>query len=193
MAVARRCPEAGLLHHSDRGVQYACDDYQHLLKSHGMEVSMSGRGDCWDNAAMESFFSSLKVERVARKIYRTRDQAGADVFDYIERFYKPRRRHSTIGYLSPSVHAAQAGAQAFALAYIHERVAQADVQLNQLRAPLLATQKNLTKAISAYNANINNWIATWNDNPRPFVWHKTADEIFDSLSGYLQRISEAAH
>ena len=63
--------------------------------------SMSKRGDCWDNAAMESFFSSLKTERVARTVYRTRDEAKADVFDYIERFYNPKRRHSTIGYISP--------------------------------------------------------------------------------------------
>ena len=67
----------------------------------GVTCSLSRSGDVWDNAAMESFFSSLKVERVARKIYRTRDQARADVFDYIERFYNPRRRHSTIGYISP--------------------------------------------------------------------------------------------
>ena len=68
---------------------------------HGVMCSLSRSGNVWDNAAMESFFSSLKVERVARKVYRTRDQARADVFDYIERFYNPRRRHSTIGYLSP--------------------------------------------------------------------------------------------
>lgn len=66
-----------------------------------MTCSMSRSGNCWDNAAMESFFSSLKTERTANKMYRTRDQAKADVFDYIERFYNPRRRHSTLGYLSP--------------------------------------------------------------------------------------------
>ena len=71
------------------------------LADHGVICSMSRSGNVWDNAAMESFFSSLKTERIARKVYRTRDQARADVFDYIERFYNPRRRHSTIGYLSP--------------------------------------------------------------------------------------------
>jgi putative transposase len=75
--------------------------FQRLMAEHGVTCSLSRSGNVWDNAAMESFFSSLKVERVARKTYRTRDQAKADVFDYIERFYNPRRRHSTIGYLSP--------------------------------------------------------------------------------------------
>ena len=72
-----------------------------LLADHGISYSMSRSGNVWDNAAMESFFSSLKTERTARKVYRTRDQARADVFYYIERFYNPRRRHSTIGCLSP--------------------------------------------------------------------------------------------
>ena len=71
------------------------------MADYGIVCSMSRAGNVWDNAAMESFFSSLKTERTARKKYRTRDQAKADVFDYIERFYNPRRRHSTIGYLSP--------------------------------------------------------------------------------------------
>ena len=81
--------------------QYTSEQFQLLLKSNGVTCSMSRSGNCWDNAAMESFFSSLKTERVARKTYRTRDQARADVFDYIERFYNPTRRHSTLGYLSP--------------------------------------------------------------------------------------------
>ena len=72
-----------------------------LLADHGVTCSMSRSGNVWDNAAMESFFSSLKTERTARKVYRTRDQARADVFDYVERLYNPRRCHSTIGYLSP--------------------------------------------------------------------------------------------
>ena len=72
-----------------------------LMTDHGSTRSMSRSGNVRDNAAMESFFSSLKTERVARKVYRSRDQAKADVFDYIERFYNPRRRHSTLGYLSP--------------------------------------------------------------------------------------------
>ena len=71
------------------------------MAGHGVTCSLSRSGNVWDNAVMESFFSSLKVERVAAKIYRTRDEARADLFDYIERFYNPRRRHSTIGYLSP--------------------------------------------------------------------------------------------
>ena len=71
------------------------------MSDHGVVCSMSRSGNVWDNAAMESFFSSLKTERTGRKMYRTRDQARADVFDYIERFYNPKRRHSTIGYLSP--------------------------------------------------------------------------------------------
>jgi len=101
MAVTHRCPAAGLLHHSDRGVQYACDDYQHLLRSHGMALSMSGRGDCWDNAVMESFWSSLKNELVSHERYATREQARRSIFEYIEVFYNRKRLHSSIGYQSP--------------------------------------------------------------------------------------------
>jgi putative transposase len=75
--------------------------FQRLLSEHGVTCSMSRSGDCWDNAAMESFLSTLKIERINRTNYQTREQAKADVFDYIERFYNPRRRHSTLGYLSP--------------------------------------------------------------------------------------------
>jgi putative transposase len=101
MAIWRRGKADALLHHSDRGSQYSSDRFQRLLADHGVVCSMSRAGNVWDNAAMESFFSSLKTERTARKTYRTRDAAKADVFDYIERFYNPRRRHSTLGYLSP--------------------------------------------------------------------------------------------
>src|ERR1700674_2407082 len=101
MAVWRRGKPDALLHHSDRGSQYTSEPFQKLLADHGIACSMSRCGNCWDNAAMESFFSSLKTERTARKTYRTRDEARADVFDYIERFYNPKRRHSTIGYVSP--------------------------------------------------------------------------------------------
>lgn len=101
MAIWRRGKPKQLLHHSDRGSQYASEQFQRLMADHGVTCSMSRSGNCWDNAAMESFFSSLKTERVARKTYRTRDQAKSDVFDYIERFYNPKRRHSTIGYISP--------------------------------------------------------------------------------------------
>ena len=101
MALWRRGKPDELLHHSDQGSQYTSEDFQRLLRDHGIVCSMSRRGDCWDNAAMESFFSSLKTERTSRKYYATRDEARADVFDYVERFYNPRRRHSTLGYLSP--------------------------------------------------------------------------------------------
>jgi putative transposase len=101
MALWRRGRPDELLHHSDQGSQYTSEDFQRLLAEHGIVCSMSRRGDCWDNAAMESFFSTLKTERTSRKRYATRDEARADVFDYMERFYNPRRRHSTLGYLSP--------------------------------------------------------------------------------------------
>lgn len=100
-ALWRRGRAEALLHHSDRGSQYTSEQFQRLMADQGVACSMSRAGNCWDNAAMESFFSSLKTERTARKTYRTRDEAKADVFDYIERFYNPRRRHSTLGYLSP--------------------------------------------------------------------------------------------
>lgn len=95
MAVWRRGKPASLLHHSDQGSQYTSAYFQGLLQEQGITCSMSRAGEIWDNSAMESFFSSLKTERTARKVYRTRDQARADVFDYIERFYNPRRRHSS--------------------------------------------------------------------------------------------------
>ena len=101
MAIWRRGKSDALLHHSDRGSQYTSEQFQRLMAGHGVTCSMSRSGNVWDNAAMESFFSSLKTERTARKTYRTRDEAKADVFDYIECFYNPRRRHSTLGYLSP--------------------------------------------------------------------------------------------
>jgi putative transposase len=101
MAIWRRGKPDALLHHSDQGSQYTSEQFQKLMADNGVVCSMSRSGNVWDNAAMESFFSSLKTERTARKVYRTRNQARADVFDYIERFYNPRRRHSTIGYLSP--------------------------------------------------------------------------------------------
>jgi len=89
--------------------QYTSEQFQRLMADHGVVCSMSRSGNVWDNAAMESFFSSLKAERTTRRIYRTRDDAKADVFDYIERFYNPKRRHSTIGYLSPMEFERQAG------------------------------------------------------------------------------------
>src|SRR5271169_871564 len=101
MAIWRRGKPDALLHHSDRGSQYTSEQFQKLMADHGVVCSMSRSGNVWDNAAMESFFSSPKTERTARKLYRTRDDAKADVFDYIERFYNAKRRHSTIGYMSP--------------------------------------------------------------------------------------------
>lgn len=101
MAVGRRRPEPGLIVHSDRGSQYASHAYQALLAAHGYLCSMSRKGDCYDNAAMESFFHTLKVEQVNDANYRTREEAKADVFEYIETYYNPIRRHSTLNYLSP--------------------------------------------------------------------------------------------
>jgi putative transposase len=101
MALAHRRPDEGLLHHSDRGVQYASDDYQKLLRDHGMEPSMSNKGDCWDNAVMESFWSTLKTELVNHEQYATHAQARQSIFEYIEVFYNRQRLHSSLGYLSP--------------------------------------------------------------------------------------------
>lgn len=101
MAIWRRGRPKALMHHSDQGSQYTSEPFQRLMADNDITCSMSRSGNCWDNAAMESFFSSLKIERIRGQVYRTRDQARADVFDYIERFYNPTRRHSTLGYLSP--------------------------------------------------------------------------------------------
>ena len=109
MAIWRRGKPDALLHHSDRGSQYTSEQFQRLMADHGVICSMSRSGNVWDNAAMESFFSSLKTERTARKTYRTREEAKADVFDYIERFYNAKRRHSTIGYMSPMEFERQVG------------------------------------------------------------------------------------
>ena len=102
MAIKRRSPAPGLIHHSDRGVQYASDDFQALLYKHGIRCSMSRKGDCWDNAAVESFFGTLKQEEVFHRRYLSRQQARQSLFDYIEVFYNRRRRHSTLGYVSPA-------------------------------------------------------------------------------------------
>ncbi len=101
MAVWRRKPKAEVVVHSDQGSQYGSDDWRRFCRDHGLTPSMSRRGNCWDNAVAESFFSSLKKERVKRRIYKTRDEARADMFDYIEIFYNPRRRHSHVGGVSP--------------------------------------------------------------------------------------------
>ena len=101
MALWRRGRPQELMHHSDQGSQYTSEQFQRLLADQGITCSMSRSGNVWDNSAMESFFSTLKTERVSRKVYATREQAKADVFDYVERFYNPYRRHSTIGFVSP--------------------------------------------------------------------------------------------
>jgi putative transposase len=102
MAVWRRRPTPGLIHHTDRGSQYASQAYQAILKRHDMVCSMSRKGDCWDNAVVERFFRSLKTERTNHRLYRTRDEAKQDMIDYIEMFYNSRRLHSYLGYLSPN-------------------------------------------------------------------------------------------
>lgn len=102
MAYFRRKPSKGLLHHSDRGSQYASCEYQQMLKSYGMRCSMSRKGDCWDNAVVESFFHLLKTEWIKDTVYRTRDEARADVVAYIEMFYNNHRCHSFIDYMSPA-------------------------------------------------------------------------------------------
>ena len=102
MALGRRGPVRGLLHHSDRGSQYACHDYQRLLATHGLRCSMSRKGECLDNAVAERFFGSLKRERTDQRHYTTRQEARADVGEYIEMFYNSRRKHSYLGYCSPN-------------------------------------------------------------------------------------------
>ncbi len=102
MALWRRKPKPGLLHHSDRGVQYASGDYQGLLTSAGITCSMSRKGNCWDNSCVESFFGTLKKELVHDRRYATREEAKQDIFEWIEVFYNRQRRHSTLGYRSPA-------------------------------------------------------------------------------------------
>ncbi len=106
MAIQRRRPPAGLLHHSNRGSQYTGQPYQPMLKDKRFLVSMSRTGNCYDNAPTESFFGSLKTEHVHHVLYETRDQARTDIFFYIEAFYNRQRRHSTLGYVSPAAYEA---------------------------------------------------------------------------------------
>ena len=107
MALERRRPSAGLIHHSDRGCQYAARIYQALLASHGIQPSMSRAGCCYDNAMMESFYSTLKREAVHRRTFATPEEAKTALFKYIETFYNRKRRHSSLGYLSPQAFEAQ--------------------------------------------------------------------------------------
>ena len=101
MAIGRCQPAPGLIHHSDRGSQYASHDYQRLLKEHGMLPSMSRKGDCWDNAVMESFFHTLKTELIGNRVFRTRGEARVEIFRYIETWYNRKRLHSALGYMAP--------------------------------------------------------------------------------------------
>ena len=101
MAISAQRPGVGLIHHSDRGVQYASAEYRKLIQSAGFRPSMSRKGDCYDNAPMESFFHTLKTELVHHRQYKTRAEAIRDIFAYIEGFYNRTRRHSAIGYISP--------------------------------------------------------------------------------------------
>jgi transposase InsO family protein len=101
MATQRQKPPYGLIHHSDRGSQYASRDYGKALKNSGLQPSMSRKGNCWDNAPMESFFGTIKSELVHDRRYATRDEAKRDLFAYIEGYYNRRRLHSAIGYITP--------------------------------------------------------------------------------------------
>lgn len=102
MAMEQGRPGVGLIHHSDRGIQYASGLYLRLLERHGVERSMSRKGNCYDNAVAESFFSSLKNELVHGRNYRTREEARMEIFDYIELFYNRRRLHQSLGYQTPA-------------------------------------------------------------------------------------------
>jgi putative transposase len=102
MAIQHRAPKPGLLHHSDRGSTYCAAQYRQRLADWGMISSMSRRGNCYDNAVIESWHRTLKVECVYRQSYQTRQQARQSIFQYIESFYNTRRRHSALGYLSPA-------------------------------------------------------------------------------------------
>jgi|TARA_R100000935_G_scaffold6374_1_gene13924 putative transposase len=101
MAIAFRAPPKGCIFHSDRGSQYCSHDYQKVLRQHGFKVSMSGKGNCYDNAAVETFFKTIKAELIWRRSWATRRQAEMAIFEYINGFYNPRRRHSALGWKSP--------------------------------------------------------------------------------------------
>ena len=115
MAVGRRHPKPGVVHHSDRGVQYAALDYQALLAAHAMRPSMSRKGDCYDNAVVESFFATLEWEVIEQADWHTRAEARAAIFEYIEVWYNRQRRHSTLGYLSPLDYESQLASRARAV------------------------------------------------------------------------------
>jgi transposase InsO family protein len=108
MALADRRPAPGLVHHSDRGSQYACGDYRRLLEAHGLVASMSKKGDCWDNAVAESFFASLETELIQESDWLTRAAARQAIFEYVEAWYNRERRHSSLAYRSPVQYEAEA-------------------------------------------------------------------------------------
>ena len=107
MARDARRPDAGLIFHSDRGSQYAAIEFRDELAAHEMLASMSGKGDCYDNAVAESFFATLEFELIMRSDWHTREEARRAIFRYIETWYNPKRRHSTLGYVSPVEYEAQ--------------------------------------------------------------------------------------
>ena len=107
MALERRSPAAGLMIHSDRGIQYASAAYRQTLQRHHLIASMSRRGNCYDNAVMESFYKTLKTELVNHEHYQTRQEARQSIFEYLEVFYNRQRRHSALGYLSPEAFEAE--------------------------------------------------------------------------------------
>ena len=111
MAVNQRLLGKALIHHSDRGSQYTSDDFRDELEAHKIQCSMSGTGNCYDNAVVESFFGLLKRERVNRKYYVTREEARQDIFDYIEVFYNRKRRHGYLGNISPAAFEERANLQ----------------------------------------------------------------------------------
>ena len=100
-AVKKRNPKPGLIFHSDRGIQYACNEFRETLEKYGVTQSMSRKGNCWDNSPAESFFGTIKTARINKVFYETYEDAKLDIFEYIEGFYNTRRKHSSIGYLSP--------------------------------------------------------------------------------------------
>ena len=104
MAARNRPGARGLVHHSDRGSQYASQEFQNILQSYNMLCSMSRKGNCWDNACVDSFFGSLKNEWIRGKIYKTFDDAKKDIFNYVEVFYNRKRRHASLGYVSPAIY-----------------------------------------------------------------------------------------
>ena len=136
MALGRRRPPPGLLHHSDRGSQYASGDYRRALRAHGMICSMSRRGNCWDNAVAESFFATLKVELgVHDTLWPTREHAQGEVFEYIEAFYNGERRHSALAYLSPLAFERQWAATQGTLALSHPIAGRTPHLASSIEAP----------------------------------------------------------